>query len=132
MSYHRPTRSEHPPGRTTLIYDGACPFCTACARWWERHARGPVASLPFRKIEGLGMLIALTAHERAAMAHLVTWDGIEYHGGEAVTRSLAYVPGGFAAVIFDVPPLNFAREAGYQMVTWARPFLSRFFRAATE
>jgi predicted DCC family thiol-disulfide oxidoreductase YuxK len=132
MSYHGPTRSERPPGRATLIYDASCPFCTACGRWWERHARGPVAVLSFDQTEGSGMLTALTPHERGAMAHLVTADGIEYHGGESVTHALAYVPGGFAAGILDVPPLNFAREAGYQVVTWARPVLSWVVGRVTE
>ncbi len=128
MAYHPPTRAAVPPAQPVLVYDGSCPFCTWVARFAQRHARLPLAVVPFQDVYGRGWLTALSEHEVAAMAHLVLPGGREYHGGESVTRTLRMLPGGALAGLLDLPLAWRLREAGYAVVSHARPLLARAFR----
>ena len=126
MTYHKPTCSETPPERYTLIYDGGCAFCTETSRQIQQHARRPLDIMPFEKLDGSGMLVEMTPEEVRASVHFVTPKGIEYHGGEAATHALSLVPGGFVLRVLHLPGLNYVREFGYEVVTLLRPMLSRF------
>ena len=126
MRYLKPTRAETPPQRDTLIYDGACPFCTEISRRIQRHARLPIDILTFEQAAGTGMLAALPPDDVRASVHFVTAGGIEYHGGEAAVQALRQVPGGFVLRVFDLPGLSCVRELGYEAVTLMRPALSKF------
>jgi predicted DCC family thiol-disulfide oxidoreductase YuxK len=125
MSYHAPTRSESPPQRYTLVYDGGCPFCTATSQALQRHSRVPLDLLPCADIAGTGMLTVLSRAEIDASAHFVTPEGVEYHAGEAATRALRLLPGGWLFGVLDLPGLSSLRELGYDLVSRARPLLSR-------
>lgn len=122
----RPTRSAQPPTTHVLVYDGNCPFCTATSTWTRDHARQPIEIIPMADIEGTGMLTQLTHDELEATAHFITPTGIEYHGGEAITRSLRLVPFGRLAAILDLPGLTYLRDGGYLLVERSRPLLSKF------
>jgi predicted DCC family thiol-disulfide oxidoreductase YuxK len=126
MTHHAPTRSESPPQRYTLVYDDNCPFCIATSRALQRHARQPLELLPASRCEGVGMLTSLSQAEIESCAHFITPEGIEYHGGEAATRALRLLPAGMLFGLLDLPGLRWLRELGYDLVTRARPLLSRF------
>jgi hypothetical protein len=82
--------------------------------------------MPCADIAGTGMLTALSSAELESSAHFVTPEGVEYHAGEAATRSLRWLPGGWLFGVLDLPGLSSLRELGYNLVTRARPLLSRF------
>lgn len=130
MTYHKPTRSETPPQRDTLIYDGGCAFCTQTSRQIQKHARRPLDIVPYEEVEGSGMLVTLTPDEVRASVHFVTSKGVEYHGGEGAVHALSLVPWGWLLRVFDVWPLNYPRELGYEVVTLLRPLLSRVIHPA--
>jgi predicted DCC family thiol-disulfide oxidoreductase YuxK len=115
-----------------LVYDGACLFCTATAQWLERHARVPVRLMTFEDVDGTGLLTRLSPEEVEDAAHFITPQGIEYHGGEAVTRSLRLVRFGRLASLLDLAGLKYVRDAGYGLVKRLRPFLSRFVKPKAE
>jgi len=122
----KPTRASRPPETHVLVYDANCPFCTAAASWLQRHARSPLRLLTFEEVEGTGLLTRLKQAEIEAAAHLITPQGIEYHGGEAMTRSLRLVRFGRVASVLDQPGLRYLRDGGYALVARLRPVLSRF------
>lgn len=92
----------------------------------ERHARVPLRLLTFDELDGTGLLTRLNWDEIEGAAHFVTPGGIEYHGGEAVTRSLRLVRFGRLASVLDAPGLRILRDVGYWLVATVRPLLSRF------
>lgn len=120
------TRASFAPGQHVLVYDGGCPFCTAVARRLKGRARRPLQLMTFEEVTGTGMLTALSRTELEGAAHLITPEGIEYHGGEAVTRAVRLAPFGWLAAPLDWPPLTLLRDAGYSLVARVRPWLSRF------
>ena len=124
----KPTRASKPPDTHVLVYDGDCPFCTSTASWLQRHARLPLRLMTFDDIdiEGSGLLTRLSREEVESAAHFITPRGIEYHGGEAMTRSLRLVRFGGLAGVLDTAGVRFARDGGYALVTKMRPMLSRF------
>jgi predicted DCC family thiol-disulfide oxidoreductase YuxK len=122
----KPTRASRPPETHVLVYDAGCPFCTATASWLERHARVPMRLLAFEEVEESGLLTRLTQAEIDAAAHLVTPHGIEYHGGEAVTRALRLARFGWLVSVLDLPGLRYLRDGGYALIARLRPLLSRF------
>jgi predicted DCC family thiol-disulfide oxidoreductase YuxK len=96
------------------------------SQWLQRHARVPVRLVTFENVDRSELLTRLSDAEVRAMAHLVTPEGIEYHGGEAVTRSLRLVRFGGVAAVLDLPVVRHLRNAGYALVARARPLLSRW------
>ena len=122
----KPTRASTRPDTHVLVYDGDCPFCTATATWLRSHARVPVRLLTFDDLDGTGLLTRLTDEELESTAHFITPAGIEYHGGEAVTRGLRLARFGRLAGILDAPGLRLLRDAGYALVARLRPLLSRW------
>lgn len=122
--YHKPTRSERAPGEHLLVYDGECGFCLRSAGFVRRRARVPVRLVPFTELDGWGVLTSLDDAQIARSAHYVTPDGIEYHGGESITRSLRLVRFGAAAGLLDLPGLALVREWLYALVAGNRSVFS--------
>jgi predicted DCC family thiol-disulfide oxidoreductase YuxK len=121
----KPTRSTEAPRTHVVVYDGDCAFCTATAQWLERHARVPVRLVSIEDVDRSKLLTRLEEGEIEATAHYVTAGGIEYHGGEAMTRAFRLVRFGWMASPLDLPGLRYIRDAGYALVARARPWLSR-------
>ncbi len=122
--HHKPTRSERPPGEHLLVYDGECAFCSRSAAFVRRRARAPVKLVPFTELDGLGVLTSLDAAQVERSAHYVTPDGVEYHGGESITRSLRLVRFGAAAGLLDLWGLKLLRELLYALVAGNRSLFS--------
>jgi predicted DCC family thiol-disulfide oxidoreductase YuxK len=119
-----PTRSRVPPGRPLLIYDDDCGLCSLAAIGIQ--LRMPDLELVgFSDLPRAGVLDALDYDALLASAHYVTADGIEYHGGESVTRVLRGVPGFEAVRYLDWPVVRGLRELGYRLVAWQRDRISR-------
>ena len=82
--------------------------------------------VPFSKLEGWRVLTSLDAEQIARSAHYVTPEGVEYHGGESITRSLRLVRFGTAAGLLDLWGLALVRELLYALVAGNRSLVSRF------
>ncbi len=122
--YHPPTKSERPPGERLLVYDGECGFCSRSAAFVRRRARVPVTLVPFSELDGWPVLTTLDPEQVARSSHYVTPEGVEYHGGESITRSLRLVPFGAAAAPLDLWGLALLRELLYALVAGNRSLLS--------
>lgn len=120
----RPTRSRVAPGRHLLVYDDHCGLCMVLALGIQLRA-ADLAVVGFSDLAHEGVLDALDHDALMASAHYVTPEGIEYHGGEAVTRVLRLVPGGQTAAWLDWPVARGLREIGYRLVAGQRPRISK-------
>ena len=128
--YVGPTQSATPPGHAILVYDGDCGFCLASARWVQRRARVPLELIEFAEAEERsGILTSLSHSDLHGSAHFVTADGVEYHGGASISRSLRLVPGGWLVGFVDWPLLSVIRDAFYSIVSANRDRLSRLLGA---
>ena len=125
----RPSRSRIAPGRHLLVYDDHCGLCLLIALGIQLRA-ADLALVGFSELAHEGVLESLDQDALVASAHYVTPAGVEYHGGEAVTRVLRLVPGGRAAACLDWPVLRGLREIGYRVIIWQRPRVSRLLGAA--
>ena len=125
--YHPPTRSERPPGEHLLVYDDACGFCRRSAAFVRRRARVPVRLVPFSELDGWPVLTSLDAAQVARSAHYVTPEGVEYHGGESITRSLRLVRFGATAGLLDLWGLALLRELLYALFARNRSVFSKLF-----
>ena len=94
MTYRKATRTEV-KGRRILVYDGNCGVCYATSRLIQRYARSDLELLAFAELPGIGLLSDLTPEEVQASAHYITPEGIEYHGGESMTRVARLLPAGW-------------------------------------
>ena len=91
----------------------------------RRRASVPVRLVQFSELGGWGVLTLLDTDQVARSAHYVTPEGVEYHGGESITRSLRLVPFGAAAALFDLWGLALIREIVYALVAGNRSLVSR-------
>lgn len=119
-----PTRARVAPGHDLLVYDDDCGLCSLTAIGLQLRVRD-LELIGFSSLPRDGLLESLDQDEVLASAHYVTADGLEYHGGEAVTRVLRLVPGGSPARYLDLPVFRGLREIGYRLVTWQRGRVSR-------
>jgi len=128
MRYPAPTKAKRTPATYVVVYDRDCGFCAASARLVERRARARVEITPFDDARAMGLLGALSDDEIAASAHFVTPAGVEYHGGEAMSRALRLLPAGRAFTVLDMPGVERLRDAGYGLVSRHRGRISRLLR----
>jgi predicted DCC family thiol-disulfide oxidoreductase YuxK len=81
------------PRPWTLLYDGACRFCTAGQARLVRMARpGAVRALSFRDAGVLARFPAVDPADAERALQLVGPDGRVYRGADAVFRALATRP----------------------------------------
>ncbi len=119
-----PTRSRVPPGRHLLVYDDDCGLCLLAALGVQLRA-DDLALVGFRDLSHEGVLESLDQDALVASAHYITPAGVEYHGGESVTRVLRLVSGWRLIAVLDWPVVRGFRELGYRLVAWQRPRLSK-------
>jgi predicted DCC family thiol-disulfide oxidoreductase YuxK len=122
----RPTRARAALGHSLLIYDDGCGLCSFTAVMAQQHL-GDVELLGLSRLPREGVLESLDADAIAASAHYVTAEGVEYHGGEAITRLLRESSVGRSAAVLDLPVLRGLRELGYCLVARQRSRISRAF-----
>jgi predicted DCC family thiol-disulfide oxidoreductase YuxK len=119
-----------PPGRRavtprsvdpTLIYDGACDFCT---RWVERVKRwdagNRIALLTLQDPSALELSGRSTEELMMAM-HLVLPDGRVFAGADAARELFAFIPFGWVPrAIFRIPGAMPVARKAYAMVAGRR------------
>ena len=108
-----------------MVYDDACRFCRLSAEFVRRKTSVPVRLVPFSELDGWGVLTSLDLGQVERSAHYVTPEGIEYHGGESITRSLRLIPFGAAVAWLDLWGLALIRELVYALVAGNRSLVSR-------
>jgi predicted DCC family thiol-disulfide oxidoreductase YuxK len=100
-----------------LVYDGTCGFCSAWARWGERHlGGGPVA---VRASQSLDLEALGTTRQRADTELLLVTDDRTVRGGaDAVAGWLRYGPwwARVAAAALGLAPVRPLARLGYRWV----------------
>lgn len=99
---------------TRLVYDGGCGFCTRCARWLERHARG-VEVVPWQSLD----LADVGLSEQQVRAAAYWLDGRIVDSGEgAIARCLVACGSGYALLgrLLLLPGVRRVAAAGYRLV----------------
>ena len=95
-------------------------------------AREPISSIDFAELPRSGLLEALTPDEIRRSAHYVTPEGVEYHGGEAITRVGRLTRWRWLARLLDVPLLWVLRELGYGFMATFRGSFDRATHAPPD
>ncbi len=110
-------------GSPVLLFDGDCSFCTASVDWLTANLPAPPLMLPLQHahLEGYG----LTRSEAERKVQLVV--GAErFAGAHAVSAMLRHQPAaGWRLIgwLMRVPPLSWAADAGYAVVSHFRHLL---------
>ena len=128
LRFHQTTQAANPPGERLLVYDGDCSFCVAGVEFIRKHSRTSVTLVPFSELQQFDLLGSLNQRQILASAHYITPEGIEYHGGESITRAVRLLPGGWIFGLFDLWGLTLVRELAYTMVASNRPVISKLTR----
>ena len=100
----------------TLVYDGDCGLCVACARW--ANVRGvTVASWQDLGLESLTAL-GLTISDVESAAWWVDGDGRLARGSFAIARALVAIGGPWRMLgaVMLIPPASWVGRAIYPMV----------------
>src|SRR3990172_5350736 len=105
------------PRSLTLVFDGDCGFCTACAGLLRRlDRRGHVRLLPFQA-PGVCQSLGLAPEECQAAAWAAPEGGRLARGAEALLLALGSAPGGRGIPqLYGRPRLRRAADAIYQWV----------------
>jgi predicted DCC family thiol-disulfide oxidoreductase YuxK len=115
------------PGPMTVLFDGACPFCTRSARAIQRVFG--VESVTLRDFQQPGALEphpTVTLDALRAKMHVVMPDGRVFAGAEAFARIVARVPVlGWMAWLYYVPGARQIADAAY---AWVAKHRYRLFR----
>ncbi len=116
-----------PPGGSrrspALLFDGECSFCTSSVDWLNAHLPTPPAMLPLQHVDLAGY--GLTRDEAERKVWLVTGDE-RFSGARAVSEMLRHQPGAlwrFAGWFMSVPPISWAADCGYAIVSHFRHVL---------
>lgn len=105
------------PDRPVLVYDGDCGFCSASARFIERHipAPGAIVALQLVDLDALG-----TTRERAEREVLwVDRTGRVRGGAQAIAGLLRAAGGVWAApgLLLQIPPMRWVAAGVYRWVS---------------
>ncbi|HUA94045.1 MAG TPA: DUF393 domain-containing protein [Acidimicrobiales bacterium] len=77
-------------GVPTLVFDGACGFCTASSRWIAGRWSGPGRALPYQELDRAELArLGLSPSQVGDAAWWVDEDGTAWSGHDAIARSLA-------------------------------------------
>ena len=128
LRFHPATQAATPPAAHLIVYDGDCPFCVAGAAFIRKHSRTGLTLVPFSELPQYDLLGSLDQQQILASAHYITPEGIEYHGGESITRALRLLPGGWTFGLFDLWGVTLVRELTYSLVASNRHVFSKLTR----
>jgi predicted DCC family thiol-disulfide oxidoreductase YuxK len=106
-----------PPERLTLIFDGACGFCTRSVRLLAvLDRRRCVTAVPYQK-PGAAASAGLTVEECEAAAWTVTPEGQRYRAAAAVNAFLALVLGTrFPLLFYALPGVGRLQDLLYNLI----------------
>ena len=128
LRFHPATRAATPPAAHLIVYDGDCRFCLFSAEFIRKHSRAGVTLVSFSELPQHDLLGSLDQRQILASAHYITPQGIEYHGGESITRALRLLPGGWIFGLFDLWGVTLVRELTYSLVASNRHVFSKLTR----
>ena len=128
LRFHPATRAATPPAAPLIVYDGDCPFCVAGVEFIRKHSRTGLTLVPFSGLPQYDLLGSLDQRQILASAHYITPEGIEYHGGESITRALRLLPGGWIFGLFDLWGVTLVRELAYTLIASNRTVFSKLTR----
>ena len=112
------------PSRLTLVFDGACGFCTRSVRLLEALDRDRrVRAVPFQK-GGVPASVGLTLEECHQSVWAVTPDGGRYRAAEAVNAAVAAALGSAVPLfLYSLPGLGQLQDRVYSLVASNRGLL---------
>lgn len=113
----------------TLIFDGACGFCTWSAEWIRRHDEAGRLSIQPYQTADLGQLSpGLTPQMASQSVYFVRADGRRFHGAWAVFETLRCLPGVWHVLgrVMANPLLSALAEPFYRLVANNRTRISRW------
>lgn len=111
-------------GKTVLIFDGDCGFCSRAARWVKRWDRGHrIQLVPFQQ-PGAPERYGLTREACEQAAWAITPDGARHRGAAAILVALSEALGcPWIRAFYRVPLFRRIADAGYAWVAAHRGHL---------
>lgn len=111
--------------RHLLLWDGECGFCRRSVDWVRRHdPQGRFEPVTFQDAPSPPMTPELREACRRSV-HVITADGRVLHAGRASLFVIGQTGHPWLARILAVPPLIWAVELGYLLVSRNRNLLSK-------
>jgi predicted DCC family thiol-disulfide oxidoreductase YuxK len=109
------------PQHLTLVFDGACGFCTRSVRLLKALDRnGRVTVVPFQKT-GTPASVGLTLEECKASAWAIAPDGGYYRGAEAVNALVAAALGtAVPLLLYYLPGIRQLQDFIYFLIAYNR------------
>jgi predicted DCC family thiol-disulfide oxidoreductase YuxK len=109
------------PQHLTLVFDGACGFCTRSVRQLKALDRnGRVTAVPFQKT-GTPASVGLTLEECKASAWAIAPDGGYYRGAEAVNALVAAALGtAVPLLLYYLPGIRQLQDFIYFLIAYNR------------
>lgn len=106
-----------PPGKTVVLYDGHCRFCSAQMKNLVRLARpGAIEPASFQEPGALDPYPGITYAACMEAMQLVTSDGRIYSAFEAAVRAVATRPLGKIAYAYYLPGLRILFDTAYAIL----------------
>jgi predicted DCC family thiol-disulfide oxidoreductase YuxK len=124
--------SEQHATAITLIFDGACGFCSRSVRWiLSRDRAGRIVAVPSQQ-SGVLEQFGLTRAEANQAAWAVSAQGERFRGAAAINRALAETgsPLSVLARLYRFRPLAWLENFGYRGIANHRHQLSRLWGEA--
>jgi len=112
------------PTQLTLVFDGACGFCTRSVRLLNALDRDRrVRAVPFQK-GGVPASVGLTVEECEATAWAIAADGGRYRGAEAANAAVATALGtAVPLLVYSLPGVRQLQDFVYYLVASNRGLL---------
>jgi predicted DCC family thiol-disulfide oxidoreductase YuxK len=109
------------PQHLTLVFDGACGFCTRSVRLLKALDRnGRVTAVPFQKT-GTPASVGLTLEECKASVWAIAPDGGYYRGAEAVNALVAAALGtAVPLLLYYLPGIRQLQDFIYFLIAYNR------------
>jgi predicted DCC family thiol-disulfide oxidoreductase YuxK len=109
------------PQHLTLVFDGACGFCTRSVRLLKAFDRnGRVTAVPFQK-SGTPASVGLTLEECKASVWAIAPDGGYYRGAEAVNALMAAALGtAVPLLLYYLPGIRQLQDFIYFLIAYNR------------
>ena len=109
------------PQHLTLVFDGACGFCTRSVRLLKAFDRnGRVTAVPFQKT-GTPASVGLTLEECKASVWAIAPDGGYYRGAEAVNALVAAALGtAVPLLLYYLPGIRQLQDFIYFLIAYNR------------
>jgi predicted DCC family thiol-disulfide oxidoreductase YuxK len=106
-----------PPRHLTLVFDGACGFCTRSVRLLDSLDRDRrVTAVPFQK-SGVPASVGLTVEECEETAWAIAPNGDRHRGAEAVNAAVAAALGTAAPLLlYSLPGIRQLQDFIYHLV----------------